>query len=273
MQAQRIRCHFTDDIGNQKTIIGSGFFLELNESNHAFVTNKHNLDASLKMGEETTLKLKSVEIELRKITNTEETEYSREVKFCHANFQAFVHKSSDVALISCEFLKEDIDNNFCFPKLIKIKDLADQNHFEKHVNVFDTASFIGFPGTSSSQWWDTRLNMAIARTITISSMPHIPFINEAIKTSNALVVNGLSFSGSSGSLVASHSKGIKTGNGMSGGEYVEPKIIGIMSGHWWDENSTPEMFKHSGLSYITRSTSIIDILTSDFSEYLKNASS
>jgi hypothetical protein len=30
-----------------------------------------------------------------------------------------------------------------------------------------------------------------------------------------------------------------------------------MSGHFWEEFNTPQMFHHTGLSYLTRATSII----------------
>ena len=70
-----------------------------------------------------------------------------------------------------------------------------------------------------------------------------------------MLFRSLSFSGSSGSPVISHEKGIP---GISG--YVEPKILGIMSGHWWDEEPESGMFFHSGLSYFTRVTSIRELV-------------
>ena len=73
-----------------------------------------------------------------------------------------------------------------------------------------------------------------------------------------MLVSGLSFSGSSGSAVISHEKGIRLGVGLSGSNYVEPKLVGIMSGHWWNDEKQ-DAFQHSGLSYLTSSIAIIDL--------------
>lgn len=80
------------------------------------------------------------------------------------------------------------------------------------------------------------------------------------------IVSGLSFQGSSGSPVFLHLSGIKiqSSNGISVTGATDTlrvqKIIGIMSGHWREQSDTPSMFKHSGLSYYTRSTAILDLL-------------
>jgi len=44
----RIRAAFHDDIGNTPSITGTGFFLRSEAGTPIFVTNRHNLDPSLK---------------------------------------------------------------------------------------------------------------------------------------------------------------------------------------------------------------------------------
>jgi len=60
-------------------------------------------------------------------------------------------------------------------------------------------------------------------------------------------------------MVLLHQKGIPPGD-IVDPMYAPPTILGIMSGHWWDVAKEPEMFRHSGLSYFTRSTSILELV-------------
>jgi hypothetical protein len=76
-----------------------------------------------------------------------------------------------------------------------------------------------------------------------------------------MLVSGLSFSGSSGSPVFNHPKGSSPGGNVVDRSYVPSKIIGIMSGHFWENpDDPPEMFRHSGLSYLTQSTAILALI-------------
>jgi hypothetical protein len=44
--------------------------------------------------------------------------------------------------------------------------------------------------------------------------------------------------------------------------YAPSKLIGIMSGHMWNEKNDKDPYEHSGLSYFTRSISILDLISS-----------
>ena len=58
--------------------------------------------------------------------------------------------------------------------------------FEQKVTAIDSASFIGFPGTRESKWWDTEWELPVARTVNIASQPSTPFSNpRCIGTSRA----------------------------------------------------------------------------------------
>lgn len=85
----------------------------------------------------------------------------------------------------------------------------------------------------------------------------MPFTNPAIQSGNVCLVSGLSFSGSSGSPVLLHQKGIPS---VRDHHFVPPKIMGIMYGHWWEVSETPEMLRHSELPYFTRADSVTSLL-------------
>jgi hypothetical protein len=96
---------------------------------------------------------------------------------------------------------------------------------------------------------------------TLASIPAVEFRNDAVKTTEVMLVSGLSFSGSSGSPVLNQRKGIPPGGDINDPSYVPSKIIGIMSGHFWENpDDAPEMFRHSGLSYLTKSTAILALI-------------
>lgn len=65
----RLKVRFSDDLGNKKEIIGTGFWVKDGE-NSFFVTNKHNVDPTLKLGPETKFKLAYLEIQLRQQVGT-----------------------------------------------------------------------------------------------------------------------------------------------------------------------------------------------------------
>lgn len=60
----RLRSTFRDDLGNSDVISGSGFWVTSSNSN-IFVTNKHNVDPTLKYGTDKGHILETCEIELR----------------------------------------------------------------------------------------------------------------------------------------------------------------------------------------------------------------
>ncbi len=126
----------------------------------------------------------------------------------------------------------------------------------------DAASFIGFPKPDGQPWWDTRANEPIARMMSIASLPRQAFVNTNLGLTgeeDVVLANGLSFGGSSGSPVILHSKGIKLSGPLTGGDYVPAKLIGIMSGHRMDGSKVPPMLAHTGISYFTRSTSVLEL--------------
>lgn len=259
----RIKVKFTDSLKSM-TVNGTGFWVELPSKDRIFVTNKHLVDPALIQDESTDYELTEIRIELRK-TIKNQKRYFQETKYftiSDISSSLFVSKESDCAII----LPHDLINEpsgFQPIMVFDISHLADENFHSEKIQIMDLASFIGFPGQKNISWWDQKWNLPISRLACIASLPEMAFSNESIKTKDVTLVSGLSFSGSSGSPIISHEKHERAAlPGAFDTMLVPPKILGIMSGHWWEENEVPEMFRHSGLSYYTRSTSILELISS-----------
>lgn len=254
----RIAVSFRDDLGNPKAISGTGFWVR-NGENDCFVTNRHNLDPAMKLGSTTSYRLEKAALQLR--LNNPPGNWRPDTCFvdvANLGHSLRLHPTADVAAFINPSLP--IENPMMGHSTFNLDELGTQQFLVDSVNPMDVASFVGFPGKDGKPWWDKKWALPIARTTHIASWPRVAFTHDSIPTSDVLLVSGLSFSGSSGSPVLLHEKGIKVGGGLIGGNYVEPKIIGIMSGHWWDEEPSSGMFFHSGLSYLTRVTSIRELL-------------
>lgn len=252
----QIRSTFRDSIGNSKSSLGTGFFLRSEAGTPIFVTNRHNLDPSLKLSSD--YSLVSASVLLRRHDGTKFTSATQFFEVDLSTTQIIHSRHADVsALVAPSFIRRLPE--YQFYTINRQKNLADQTLFETKVFMMDLVSFLGYPGTASSQWWDLTWNTPIARLASLASWPHVPFSNPQIPTADITLVSGLSFSGSSGSLVMLHEKGIPPGD-IVDPMYTPPTIIGIMSGHWWEPSEEPQMFRHSGLSYYTRSTAISDLL-------------
>ena len=248
----QIEVTFFDDIGNSKVISGTGFWVKKGATSY-FVTNAHNVNPTMKLGSDTKFQLNKIRILLRMTFGI----YLPNTKLCTiSSYNLKCHETADVAILS-DVVFSDAPPHFQYSTFLH-SDLADTEFLSKSLQAMDMASFIGFPGTGNVVWYDEAWKVPIARTINLASLPSIPFTNAQILTSDVSLVSGLSFSGSSGSPVISHSKGLNVGEGLTGGNYIPPKVIGIMSGHWRDHE--PAMFSHSGLSYFTRSPSILSLL-------------
>jgi hypothetical protein len=252
----QIRTEFRDTLGNVRSGTGTGFMLMTRSGRRLFITNRHNVDPLLKLGGR--YQLISAAIRLRK--QDVQGNFLEESRFFEVDLSSGCLKSSSTADVSVfvDPTYRDYDPSYIIYSLAAHTALADQAFFESKVLMMDAVSFIGYPGSSGKPWWDLAWNTPIARFAGLASPPHRPFQNAAILTGDVGLVSGLSFSGSSGSLVMLHEKGIPPG-AIVDSRYAPATIIGIMSGHWREQDEH-EMFRHSGLSYYTRSTAILDLL-------------
>jgi len=266
----RIQTTFVEALNPPRVGVGTGFWLRLVSGVTCFVTNKHNVDPSIKFPG-STLRLETIGIELRRNTGTErEPAYEPETRYFEVDdgSKIYVTPNTDCALLVPKF-KEPIDG-YSIVAPFEEPDLADVDFFEKVLMPAQEVYFIGFAGKASdsslgkpeSHWWDTKYNLPIVRSAVIASMPFLNFNNAAIKTEDVILVSGMSFGGSSGSPVISREVGFRAKPPVICERYAPERILGIMSGHWWAESDYPEVFKHSGLSYLTRSTSILHLIHS-----------
>lgn len=257
LAVSRVRMTFESPSGRPQLGWGTGFWIRTDPGQPALVTNRHNMDPRLLFDNED-LRLAKFEVELRR---KEGKSFFPQTKFLQVtNLDAtFHHRTADVSLLASPRFAEE-DGDYGFPEIIRQSDLADQPFFADKVAAMDIASFIGFPGKRGRGWWDQLWNMPIARVAYIASWPTIPFTHHDLKTTDVTLVSGFSFSGSSGSPVILHQKGIRTAPGFDNPAYVGPRVIGIMSGHWNEPSHEPEMLRHTGLSYFTRSTAILQLL-------------
>jgi hypothetical protein len=248
----RIQTTFRDYLGNPKTGTGTGFWVKDNQEKHSFVTNRHNLDPKLKFGETTPYKLESVAIEIRKIDGNR---VFPETKFFNVTDANAIHHTDADCSILRDVQFEDRDSSYDY-YTFPIKDIADKVFFDEVAWPLDEITFIGFP----QDWYDTAWKLPIGRGATIASIPSRSFTNPAIKISDTLLVSGFSFNGSSGSPVFLHHQIFNTNQRKK----RPAKLVGIMSGRAREKvEDEPEMFRQTGLSYFTRSTSILDLLNSE----------
>jgi hypothetical protein len=254
----RIHCTFSDGLGHAREISGTGFWVGNGTTTPVFVTNRHNMDATIWEENPHDLKLVRVCLELRK--RGTQSELLDETAFFELVDVASVlrlHPSADCAVLMDA--KGVVPAEYRSVTTIDIAMIADGPRLSANAQIMDLVSFVGFPGRTCA-WWDDKANLPIARLGALASDPGRPFSNRAIRTDDVGLVSGLSFSGSSGSPLFLHEKGIRVGQGLSGGAYVPPQVIGIMSGHMQDVEPGEELLNHTGLSYFTRSTSILELI-------------
>jgi hypothetical protein len=246
----RMRGRLERAAGRPVEFSASGFWLLTPDDHVLFVTNRHNLDPALKHGSTTPFRLTAVDLQVRGAVDGEVGFHPvtnlRTAIWCASSADCAVIADPDLSSgqaldVARIFREEDLAAEALFPAL----------------QITDGASFIGYPGLRGRPWWDQAAELPIARIATIASIPTTEYRNDAVKTTDVMLVSGLSFSGSSGSPVFNQPKGIPPGHNVEGRAYVPSKIIGIMSGHFWENpDDPPEMFRHSGLSYLTKSTAI-----------------
>jgi hypothetical protein len=253
----QIKSTFADEVGNRRTGTGTGFFLRARSRASVFVTNRHNLDPTLKIG--SGWSLADASIRLRRFDDRGEP--LEETKFVAIDLGATRHiqsSTADVAvLVAPKFVDELKDYGW---KALDRGALATDEFLRTRAALMDFVSFVGFAGSGKEQWWDQRVNTPIARLGTLASPPGVPFSNESIPTGDVGLVSGLSFAGSSGSPLFLHQKGIGPAGHVVDSGYAPACIIGIMSGHWREPSVEPAMLLHSGLSYFTRATAINALL-------------
>ncbi|MHB1693546.1 MAG: hypothetical protein ACYCUW_06660 [bacterium] len=272
---QKIRITFLDASKDLKPASGTGFWVMTEKKRMIFVTNKHNLEQNIYNNDKENYdlwKLKKIEIDFRFHNNENNQPYTNLIPIDCTEWERIYDDSNngpDVAILFTEPLMVP-KPDFGVPVLQSASQymLANLNYLNNELQIGDSAYFIGFPGLNLN---DGEFKFPIIRHCGISSYPLIDFTDEVkrgnklgIPTKETCLVNGLSISGSSGSPIFSYQKGIKAGPGIETAMlYREPRLIGIMSGRWDDKTppiSISHFKDHTGLSYFTKSTAILNLI-------------
>ena len=257
LKVTRIRTTFTDDIGNTpRTGTGTAFWLKTSEGVFLLLTSRHLLDPLLLSKDPEGWKLTSVEVELRWVEDEDSDNPTKgRTKFLKVSEPG---KRIFMSRNDCAFLADPFDER---PEMwahqgmshFHEADLASDEWLDEALLMLDPVFFIGFPNT----WWDQQRILPIARMAHLASMEN--FHNDGIKTDDVCLVTGLSFGGSSGSPVVSYPK--EEDLGSFGKMTIPPRLLGIMSGHFpFKDHDAPGFPLHAGLSYFTRSNSIITLI-------------
>lgn len=259
----RMEAHFADDLGNFKSIAGTGFWMSSPCGKVTFVTNHHNLVLGYYKEEYKNYSLKKIEIELRDYSDNKFFPIPK--MFALSSYEFILSPNADVGLIYNVNFSEPIDNFRCItPNALQW--LADASFFDTYCGITQEVSFLGFPHGK----YDEEGNLPIAGHAIFASIPNRSFKNKHIRTDDIILVDGRSFKGSSGSPVITFPRGTSirgdTGYAESG-DYCPQKIVGIMSGHLYQDGQLipdidpkrEDFLNHSGKSYFTRSTSILSL--------------
>lgn len=275
-----IRVEFWDGINEPWEIFGTGFWVKSSEGHNTLVTNRHNLDPSLKKPDFANLKISKIMVQFRKF---EEKAYTSTTEFLEmdlARLDGLLHSNADVAVLFSPSFKTNkgISGNFSYEPIL-FKEMADAEFHYNKTEILDPVAFIGFP----QKWYDHKRSAPIARLAHIASDTSAPFSNKEIITADVSLVAGLSFGGSSGSPVFLLPKGIliqAASNIKIDSSYISGAVLGIMSGHCRDYHLAQESDRYkpmslldpsSGLSYYTRSTSILELLSRTCGESIQKS--
>ncbi len=143
----RLRAQFVDSIGNTKKVAGTGFWLKDGPKDF-FVTNKHNLDPSLMLGDNTSYKLFKMEVELRAFDGSKPSPETKFFEVDQAKSQVYLHATADAAvLFNPSFYKKP--DRFRGGRVLAVEDLADPQFLDEKIALMDAASFIVSPALPS----------------------------------------------------------------------------------------------------------------------------
>lgn len=168
-----------------------------------------------------------------------------------SNWSDFVFHPNQYNDIACLKNPKTIGGDFTINAPIEISMLATAEWINQKLVVCDTIAYPGFP-----EWYDRLNNTPIFRMGTIASDPRLNYsYNPSAPVSDRIAYEGFSTGGASGSPVFAIQRGFRTGKGLTASDdfFREVKIIGINAGHY------PDQATHSGISYLYKSSAILDI--------------
>lgn len=251
--AYRITTEFTSEINEPTAGDGTGFWVMTNQSQLALVTNRHVVDP-----EYADLKNRGYQLKRLIVSGKCNVPPSKlpDIDVIFEVVDPDVHYSevyqNDIACIFNPRVKADIGSPTTIDFFVPINLLATAKDYESQFSVCDFVAFPGFP-----EWYDKLQQRPILRSGTIASDPRYDYSNVPEYKGECVAYEAFSYGGSSGSPVFAVEKGPKPGPGISFPGFRELKLLGINAGHLNVGSSNQQ---HSGISYLYKSSAILDIL-------------
>lgn len=248
--AKKIIVRWTDGT-NQIELRGTGFFVE-KDSEIFFVTNRHVVEPGYSNAKYKGFTV--TEFIVESFESVDATGIPIAVKAASiTNWMSFKYHPNEHNDVAC--LKDPRSvGGMTIISPIAYSMLASEEWLSQKLSVCDTIAYPGFP-----EWYDRQNNTPVFRMGTLASDPRLNYsYTPGAPDTSRIAYEGFSTGGASGSPVFSIQRGFKTGQGLSAPEdfYREVKLIGINAGHFSDQTG------HSGISYLYKSSAILDLIDS-----------
>ena len=229
---------------------GSGFWVR-NGEDLLFATNRHVIDIEYK---DPKYQGHGYVLSSLEILTFNPAGHSGRQRVVDASISVHEDSAIDIALLR---ISRVINHDSISVEPANIEVIADTCFLETELEWGAQVSFSSF-----QPWRDTQTERPILRTGILSSDPAYPFVSTQVKLDRIHLLEAFSFAGSSGSPVFANARGIKLGAGLSGGNFREARIIGMMTGHLPNEDSAAGApYKtHTGLSFCHRSDLLLSMV-------------
>ena len=252
--AYRITTEFTSEFNEPTAGHGTGFWVMNNHSQLALVTNRHVVDPEYADLKNRGYQLKRLVVSGKyNVTPSELPDINVIFEVVVPNVHYSEVYQNDIACIVDPQVKVDIGSPTAkIDFFIPINLLATAKDYGSQFSVCDFVAFPGFP-----EWYDKLQQRPILRSGTIASDPRYDYSDVPEYKGECVAYEAFSYGGSSGSPVFAVQKGPKPGPGISFPGFRELKLLGINAGHLNVGSSNQQ---HSGISYLYKSSAILDIL-------------
>lgn len=248
--AKKVLVRWTNG-SNDVELRGTGFFIE-KESELFFITNRHVVEPGYSDEKYKGYVVKDFIIESFETYNTFGIPITLKSGSI-VNWMDFKYHENEYNDVAC--LKDPkFVGGMKIIAPISYSMLASDEWLNNKLSVCDNIAYPGFP-----DWFDRQNNTPVFRMGTIASDPRLNYsYTPDAPIASRIAYEGFSTGGASGSPVFVTQRGFPIGKGLSApdGFYREVKVIGINAGHFEDQKG------HSGISYLYKSSTILDLIDS-----------
>ncbi len=249
---QQLVCTFRNQASEGITSRGTGFWVKNRRDIGCLVTNRHVLDVSYGKPEFEGYKLSQLKILGKGLKpGSDRPDIDRRFNIIDLDVKFSQDERNDVAcLINPRVMVLDGSDDATVDYFIPHEILASKTDLDELVSVCDFLAYVGFPA-----WHDKRQQRPILRTGTVSSDPRYDYSWSNEYQGECIAFEAFSSDGSSGSPVFALQKALKPGENITIPGYRELKLIGVNAGYLGSEDMA-----HSGISYMYKSSAILDII-------------